>query len=258
MVREAGALFTVEDEKQIAAIRAQVKRADEQLCENAYNRVSSLLPAHFASQIDRAIARGEQPPPVPSWNERLAQTQHVRRALHARKKELQAQAFAILKPGILKFVAAAWKAAKAQDRDERGGLLERWRLTFAPSPMLRALAYLALRSSDPLLWFEDSGMSAMSTDPAQIWAHVIESQTAKPTGFTMAETREMQRSQEDARRAREMAAERDEHKRKLAEINRFNDQIRQQKAAAQPTSAGYSVPVKPAQAPEAPAPEAKP
>jgi len=259
VVKEAGTLFSAEDEKQIAAIAGQLKRADEQLCENAYNRVRMMLPEHFQAQIDAAIAQGKQPDPVPSFEERLAQTRHIRAALHKRKKELHAQAFATIKPAVLKFSKAAWTMLKEQDRTERGGLLERWRLTFSPSPALRALAYLALRSTDPLLWFEDCGTCAVSTDSAQIWGHLLAAQPAPlPKGITLAEIREQQRTQEDARRNREMDEEKREHERRLKEINRQNDSIRNQSPTAPPFRGGYSVPTKAAAAPTEPAPTATP
>ena len=255
VAKDAGPLFSSDDEKQIATIAASIQRSDEQLCENAYLRISyCVLPAHFQTQIDAAVARGEQPPPVPSHAEILNQTQHVRRSLHARKNQLNAEAFAILKPGILKFSKAAWTTAKKRDSEERGGLLARWRMAFVPSAPLRALVYLALRSAESLKMFEESGQCAASTDPAAIWAYLIQTQPAPlPPGTTVAEVREMQRYQEEKRRQKEMDAERDEHKRKVKALNEWNDAIREERPL--PVKTAPPVPAPSVIADPAPAPE---
>jgi hypothetical protein len=238
VLREAGSLWSSEAQKRVAEIAAQLKRADEQLCENAFSRISGILPEYFSRQIDAAIAAGTQPPPVPSYAERMAQTVHVRKALHKRKTELFAEAFAVLKPGVLKFTKAAWSTCKALDREERGGILQRWRMGFVPSPALCALAYLALRAGEPISQFEEVGMILVTTDPMQIWGYLLEQQRpALPMGLTLREVREQQRAEEDRRRSAEMTTATFEHKRKVAELNKFNDAIRKQMPVAPPLAA---------------------
>jgi hypothetical protein len=256
---EAAPLFSSDDEKAISAIRAQLKRADEQLCENSFLRVSGILPAYFQTQIDSAIASGQQPPPVPSYQERLAQTGQVRASLHRLKKELHEQAFAVIKPAVIKFSKAAWSLAKARDREEKGSLLQRWRLSFTPSPTLRSLAYLDLRSSEPLKDFEDTGTLEISVDPAQIYGYLLTIPGAGqpvvgPTD--MAQERSRQRDLEDKRRQNEMDQEQKDREKQLAEISRQNDAIRHQ-AFDSPSLPNYTLRPAPAPAPSiAPAPEA--
>src|ERR1035441_2370990 len=218
VLRGAGPLWGPAEQKLIADIAAQLKRADEQLCENSFMRVSGILPEYFSRQIDAAIAAGTQPPSVPSYAERMAQTVHVRQALHKRKTVLFAEAFAVLKPGVLKFTKAAWGKVRDMEREERGGILLRWRMQFTPSHPLRMLVYLALRAGEPIRQFEDTGMIPVATDALQIWGYLLEQQgIGLPTGLTLREVREQQRAEEDCRRTAEMAADSTEHARRSEE-----------------------------------------
>ena len=256
VVKEAGELWSGEDEEKVAVIAAQLKRANDQLNENAYANVSLALPAFFSAQIDAAIMKGEQPPSAPSFNERQAQTQHVRQAIHRRKNQLYAEAFAILKPGLLRFAKAAWSLAKDQERAERGGPLRRWRMEFVPSDPLRSCVYLALRAGEPILDFEDRRTIEVSTDPLRQWGYLLEAQPAPPP-LPWKEFQEQTVNVEARQRQRELDKKESdkasaEHDAKVAEVSRLNDAIRLQGPGAPPPMAGYSAGTVPAPETEAP------
>jgi len=176
----------------------------------------------------------------------------TRKALHEIRREEMAKGYPIIKAGCERLSTALQKMVKEEEQAQRGGILARWRMAFRPSGTLQALIYFALSATRPILDFEDGAFLTPTCDPEKLWGFAIEPQPAKPTGFTMAEVREMQRGQEDARRSREMAEERAEQKRQLVEINKLNDALRNK--TAPPAPSGYSVPEK-APAPEAPSPE---
>jgi hypothetical protein len=254
VLEQASPLFSRDDEKRIAEIKAQLKRADEQLCEAAYVKVTSFLPAYFARQIDAAVAAGEQPPQAPSYQERMGQTEHIRAALHRRKRQLFEEAFTILKPGVQKFAKAAWAVCKALDKEERGGLLRRWRIEVAPSSALRSAVFLALSALDPIRFFEAGGLVSVSCEVGELWGHLLEQQRpAAPAGLTMADARQEAREREDRRRQEEMDQETSEHRAKVSALNKFNDSIRLQTPGDLHPTGGYHAQA--AKVPEAKAPE---
>jgi hypothetical protein len=241
--------FSDADKKAMEPIAGAFDKAGRDLQQYAFQRTGELIRASLPA-LKESLRSDQRPTPTPSYEEMQNQLGLTRKALHEIRREEIAKGYPIIRAGCEKLYSTLQVMVREVEQDQRGGILARWRMTFRPSGVLQGLIYFALSATRPILDFEDGAFLTPSCDPRSLWGFVIEQAPAKPTGLTMAETREMQRSQEDARRAREMAEERAEQKRQLAEINRLNDAIRNK--TAPPAPLGYSVPEK------APTTEAKP
>jgi hypothetical protein len=81
VAKRAGELFSAEEVKAVADIASKMQRADQQLQENAFSRVSALVRAAMPD-IEVAIREGRQPGNFASFEEKQKQTVVIRRAIH--------------------------------------------------------------------------------------------------------------------------------------------------------------------------------
>lgn len=245
IVSDAGELFSKDGKAKLVELAAENRRCDVMMEENAFQRVRAALPAYLQSELDSSIAAGRQPSPAPSYGERLNQTVSVRQAIHKRKRELMAEAFAIIKPAVETFSKFAWSAAREQEKAERSGV-SRWGVTqFQPSQILRSLSYLALRSREIVTRFEDNAMVTISADPFALWGYLLEGQPANPAlrAMTMQEVRREQAAVEESRTQEQLEREEKNKAEQLAKINALNDSIRNRIPGEE--HFGYSVHVAP-------------
>jgi hypothetical protein len=237
-VRERlGGNFADKDvQKALAALDEQWQKMQSKLAEYGWTKITGRYLDQQVS-IEKALATGEAPPRPLSKEEMTAHFCEMRKGIQARLHAISQETFELLNPVCERVRSAARDVVEEMDRQERT-TAKRYGVEFQPSRQLKAfIVFAVIGAMAPIVnYLHGSGFLCPWPNVDLYWESFITTDTGEPyrgpmNQLALYSPAEQKRAEQALKYRATVAGEnsaaaRELHEKRIADINAFNDSIR--------------------------------